>query len=47
MPPVKADPPKCPYCGEDRKDAVEVDGYKGFCNTCGRMFAVPRPPKSP
>lgn len=42
---VKPEPPRCPYCHEDRDGAVEVDGYQGFCNTCGRTFAVPTPPK--
>ncbi len=25
--------PRCPYCGEERERQVEVEGYKGFCNT--------------
>jgi hypothetical protein len=36
------DPPTCPYCGEEHADMVEVTGYQGYCNSCGRIFAMPR-----
>ena len=39
------EPLHCPYCQEERQ--VEVDGYVGYCNVCGRMFAVPLRSKTP
>lgn len=41
----KPDPPKCPYCGEDK--LVEIEGFKIFCNVCGKASALPMPPKNP
>jgi transposase-like protein len=37
---VVLDPPRCPYCGEDRVGMVERDpvGGRYFCGVCGRTW---------
>lgn len=37
--------PACPYCGETRQ--TEDDGRMAYCNTCGRIWRLDRPPTRP